>query len=361
MQISRKSPPAVRSLIALSAALMSLTAAPAAHADKYDFTILPANSAAEIHMWTAAPLGGTWIGDYDAATNPGGTRTMPGLFGGSGNNPIPFGAAAVASIDSTTHPVGSFKADIDTELGVILLTDLAADVMNASEIGMDFTLNLAWDTFHTASPTAFFIGGINLPLPLGAAALTTLNLQQTSVPGVGVLTPVSENVYDFTVGVLVDLSLEAAYNGASIGSTSVPVPIVLGGSLFIDPVTRSATLVSFQVITVSEELPLTFELPANIPLPLPTLLPPGQTANLLASPTFDGITIDLVAGLTLVAWGKQPCPCDLNNDSQATLEDFFLFFNAFDVNDPLADINDDGQVTLEDFFAFFESLDRGCN
>ncbi len=33
-------------------------------------------------------MNGTFIGDYDEETNPEGTMTRPGLFGGSGNQPV---------------------------------------------------------------------------------------------------------------------------------------------------------------------------------------------------------------------------------------------------------------------------------
>jgi hypothetical protein len=338
-------------------------------ADRYAFTLLADHSEATVNLYGTAALTGTWRGDYDQTSKPEGTRTIEGLLFGDtkapNNNPIDFSASVAASVGSTTHPTGAFSASVNPELGVIVVNDLAADAMNGGAIDLNLALNLAWESFRTFSPTAYYLGGINLPLPLGAASLTKLSLAQATVdgvgvPGVGVLTEVGANTYDFTVGVAVNLTVEASLNGSSIGEVSVPFPVVLEGTLFVDPQTRSATLVSFTLAQFSDAVAADLELPADLPLAIPTILPPGQTANLLASPVFNGVSLDLLSGMTLVAWGRRQCACDLNGDGQVDLVDYFLFFGAFDVSGPVADINGDGSVSLEDFFAFFEGLDRGC-
>ena len=77
-------------------ALLVVGSASIAHANgpqtTYQFSIDPKSSNLSIDLGLSFPLGGTLIGDYDAVSNPEGTRTVPGLFGGSGNNPIPFSA-----------------------------------------------------------------------------------------------------------------------------------------------------------------------------------------------------------------------------------------------------------------------------
>lgn len=358
------------STLARSLLLGSTLVSASAAADEYNFTLLADHSAAAVNMWCAAGLTGTWKGDYDQATNPGGTRTITGLLFGDTkapkNDPINFNASAVASISSTTHPVGAFRAAINTDLGVMIINDLSADALNTKSIDMNFTLNLAWDAFRTFSPTAYYFGGINLPLPLGSVSLTEMKMEQAKIngvgiPGVGVLHKTQENVYEFTVGVAVNMTVSAAVNGGSIGQATVPFPVVLQGTMFVDPETKSATLVSFTLAQYSDKLSTSFNLPADMPLAIPTILPPGQTANLLASPVFNGVSLDFASGLTLVAWGQRKCNCDLNNDTLVTLEDYFAFFNAFDAGEPLADMNVDGQVSLEDFFAFFNALDEGCD
>jgi len=339
-------------------------------ADTYNFVLLPDHSAMAVNMYAAAGLTGTWKGDYDQTSNPGGTRTITGLLFGDTkapkNDPINFYASASAAVGSTTHPVGTFSAAVNTDLGLIIIRNLEADALNSGSVDMNLTLNLAWDSFRTFSPTAYWIGGINLPLPLGSLSLTKMSMTQasingTQVPGIGVLNKTAENTYEFTVGVAVNMTVGAAVNGGSIGEAAAPVPVVLQGTMFVDPETRSATLVSFTLAQYANALDASLELPADLPIAVPTILPIGGTANLLASPTFNGVSLDLVSGLTLVAWGQAKCNCDLNNDSRGDLLDFFAFFNAFDTGDQLADVNEDGQVGLEDFFAFFEALDHGCD
>jgi YVTN family beta-propeller protein len=51
---------------------------------------------------------------------------------------------------------------------------------------------------------------------------------------------------------------------------------------------------------------------------------------------------------------------DLTGDGDITLEDYFAFFNAWDVFGPGADMDGDGTVDLTDFFLFFGSFDVGC-
>lgn len=358
-----------RASLACSLLAGSVMSASQAAGDRYEFTLLADHSAATVNMYCAAGLTGTWKGDYDQTSNPGGTRTIKGLLFGDtkapNNNPIDFQANVAATVGSTTHPTGAFRASVNTDLGLIIVNGLSADAMNGGSIDMNLALNLAWESFRTFSPTAYYLGGINLPLPLGAASLTKLSMEQLTVdgvgvPGVGVLHEVGENTYDFTVGVAVNMTLGASVNGASIGEATVPFPVVLQGTMFVDPETRSATLVSFTLAQYSDALAADLALPADMPLAIPTILPPGQTANLLASPVFNGVSLDFVSGLTLVAWGQRQCDCDLNSDARVDLEDYFAFFGAFDVSDPMADINADGSVSLEDFFAFFDGLDRGC-
>ncbi len=54
------------------------------------------------------------------------------------------------------------------------------------------------------------------------------------------------------------------------------------------------------------------------------------------------------------------CPADIDRSGDLDLADFFAFFNAFDVEGPLADLDGVPGVDLGDFFAFFNSFDQGC-
>jgi hypothetical protein len=60
-----------------------------------------------------APFAGTLKGNYDVTTNPTGTQTIPGFFGGSGNNQIPYTASFVLAGDIVSHPTGALVVGTD--------------------------------------------------------------------------------------------------------------------------------------------------------------------------------------------------------------------------------------------------------
>ena len=61
-------------------------------AEATDFELDQSQSSATQSLVIGVPFAGTLIGNYDSKANPEGTQTRPGLFGGSGNNPIDYSA-----------------------------------------------------------------------------------------------------------------------------------------------------------------------------------------------------------------------------------------------------------------------------
>ena len=78
-----------RLMLAAAASAVAIAPMAFAAADRYACTVAPTSTYSQ-NTLIALPLAGTWIGNYDAVTNPTGTQTRPGLFGGSGNVAIPF-------------------------------------------------------------------------------------------------------------------------------------------------------------------------------------------------------------------------------------------------------------------------------
>lgn len=54
------------------------------------------------------------------------------------------------------------------------------------------------------------------------------------------------------------------------------------------------------------------------------------------------------------------CPADLDDDGLVDLNDFFVFFNCWDLTGPCAEIDGVPGIDLGDFFSFFSSFDNGC-
>jgi hypothetical protein len=58
--------------------------------------------------------------------------------------------------------------------------------------------------------------------------------------------------------------------------------------------------------------------------------------------------------------GPNPCPADVNWSGEVDLEDYFQWFNWWDVTDPRAELDGEPGVDLGDFFAFFAHWDVSC-
>src|SRR5436309_5655224 len=111
-----------------AAAGVAVCAAAGARADVYQFTLTTA-SALHDTVNVSTPLTGSLIGNYDATTNPAGTQTRPGLFGGSGNQSIPATGTLEALDDTTTHPAGGFTLDVNPERGIATISGLSVDYL----------------------------------------------------------------------------------------------------------------------------------------------------------------------------------------------------------------------------------------
>ena len=88
---------------------VSLLAVPAAVAAERSFECaFDASSTINANAGISLPIVGSWIGDFDAATNPAGTQTRPGVLGGSGNVAIPFSAIVNPAVIATPSTSSNF-------------------------------------------------------------------------------------------------------------------------------------------------------------------------------------------------------------------------------------------------------------
>ncbi len=286
------------------------------------------------------PLSGTWIGDYDAATNPGGTRTIPGLFGGSGNNAIPYSMVIrpEIAIDQAV-PTGGFTVSIDTATGAVSISGLSIDLLGAGEGAVATSILLTYSTFRTVSPNSTFIGISNLEIPLDAGTLDEADAIQAG-PATGTATQGRDGSWSFSLAVPVDISVSGSAAGTPFASTA-PGALVLAGSIVIDG--DQLSLASSGQVDESTSVPAAPPI-AGVPFPLPTILPPGATANLLLSGAFAEGTATTAATASLQAAGTRiTVPGDLNGDGVVNGIDLGILLGAWGARGA-ADLNADGVV-----------------
>ncbi|MBZ0171286.1 MAG: hypothetical protein K8E66_02800, partial [Phycisphaerales bacterium] len=143
-----------------------------------DFTVDPGASSIAGSAVLSIATDGALIGDHDPDTNPDGTQTRTGLFGGSGNNPIPLSIDIVSTTEFDLGPAGSFGLDADTDALTFTMDAFNADLLNGQAVMSTIGTTFLFDTFHTVDPDMLYLG-IPLPIELGAAEFTTYTIVQT--------------------------------------------------------------------------------------------------------------------------------------------------------------------------------------
>lgn len=278
------------------------------NAQTFDFSLNAASSSTNFDANFGLDLPGTVIGDFDAVDNPGGTTTLPGFFGGSGNNPINLDLGVGVEVDFMGVPSGVFRMDISTDTLAVEVSGLALDLLGGATVEGPLNLGLLYDTFRTTNPNAVFIGGFPINLPLGNTSISDLQIEQSGASLVGVLIPgFAPGEYSFTVLVPVDFSLTIDFLGTPTPVGPLPLVLPLVGQVVLDAGGAAVTIAFDQAANQTLSDPLGgFELD-NIPFPLPTILPPGGTANLLLSATIGSIDIGVDLSAMLVADGVAPC------------------------------------------------------
>ncbi|MBW7905041.1 MAG: hypothetical protein LC135_06675 [Phycisphaerae bacterium] len=270
----------------------------------YEFTLDPAASALSAQFGLTFQTNGTLIGNWDAKTNPKGTRTKPGLFGPFGpteNEPVAVQIAAGVSGSPQSANTGGFSLSLNPPGGSLQLSDYSANLLAAGPVSLGAELSLLYETFRTRNPDSLYIAvpGVPFVLPIGEATLTELTAVQTS--GVaGLLTPSGPDLYDFAVAIPVSLSGRVNVLGSEFELPGLPAVLPLTGQISLKDDT--ARLVSQQAFDLGNSVPIGQKLP-QLPLDLPTILPPGGTAHLLLNLVLEQIDVDFAGQLTTTANG----------------------------------------------------------
>ncbi len=310
------------SLLTVCTAVAAATVS-GASAQTFDYSFGAGTSSLAVNADVAVDLTGNLKGVFDAATNPGGTRTILGLFGDNGLNaeaPVTITLDVAAVLGGALD--GGFELSYDAALGTITIEQLNATVGAAGSSSADLGVTLNYSTFRSVNPGSVYIGGFPLTLPIGAAAVTDVVVTQ-SATGVGVGTAgASAGLVDVVAGVPVELSFNVDLSGFGGGGVTPvgPLPLVfpVEGTFDLADCETALTGGAQEVFSQTIPNPGGFNL-VDVPLPLPTILPPGGTADLLLNATVDQLTSS--GDLTVVlmadagASGRTEVLCESNPNS----------------------------------------------
>lgn len=331
------------------AAAAALTAGFSAGADEVTFNC-SVNAATSTVLQTTdltAPFAGTLIGNYDEVNNPTGTRTLPGLFGGSGNNPIPYTASFQLAGDIDANPTGSLTLGVDSEALQIRVRNLELDLLGGTPGELGATININYATFRTVQPSSLYPGGVTIPIPVGNGSVSTLRMTQTGAGVFGALVPAKNGTFTFTVAVPVETVIVADLLGNPvIDGTPIPGVLPLTGTLV--EASKTVTLSLAVSDSQSQTQPLALDPFVDQPLALPTVFPTGGTANLLLSGDVTSVTFASALNAQInVSGTRVVISADLNGDGVVNAADLAIQLLAWGTAGP-GDLNADGVVSDTD-------------
>lgn len=289
---------------------------------------------------------GTLIGNYDAKTNPEGTSTLPGVWGGSGNNFIDCELTPSFGGPYNSDCVGGLEVEIDVANNLMIIDGLQLSSFNEGPASFPVTLGMLYETFRSVQPDSLFPGGVQVDIPIGEGTVDVLDFEQT----VEVSTELSSSEmqsWSYEVEIPVNITLELTVLETSSG------PLVTPGFLFLSgTVEQSGSQIqldgsaSWKSNDTVEDPPLAFE---NIPFDAPTIIPSGQIAHLLLSAVAESATTTNVATIHFVAQGEVQADGDVDGDGIVGVNDLLAIISAWGAckNCP-EDLNGDSFVNVTD-------------
>ena len=330
---------------------IALTTALAISASAADLVIDGEASSANVTTSLLADMPSSLIGDWDPKTNPTGTRTLPGLFGGEGNQAIGLDIDASVNSTITAPPGGTLGFNPDFESLTLSVDDLFLDVLGEEPGALTIGVQLTFGTFRSFSPDSLFPGG-SYPFDAAEGSITLFTATQSGPSFGGVLIPDGKNpnLYTFIVNVPVTIAVQANVLDQIVDPGPTEAVLPMTGSILIDgttiTVTQTVDAIIDEVIVDPPNSDFT-----DIPFDIPTILPPGDFAHVLLSGTVASIDFDAVLDLDLVATGELDAtlPGDINGDGTVDVEDLLLLLAAWgDCTDCPEDLDGSGAVDVDD-------------
>jgi len=293
----------------------------------------------------AVPMVGDWIGNHDATLNPGGTRTLPGLFGGSGNVSIPYTGSARSLIElPAAAPLGSFSLWFDDATGQLRMHFLFVDALAGRAGTVQSSLVVTYGNFRTVAPSATFPGASNLSLPLEDGVLTVVEATQVAEAST-IATPVGTGLWDFALTIPTQVRVVGTLMGEPFENLE-PATLSLQGRLDLADGTARITGQGSVSETVSVPPPAPL---VRYPMAVPTILPPGATANLLVNGTFSQGSSTTAVSANLQASGRRICPIDFDLSGAIDYGDVVLLLLDYGPCEACAaDVDGTGEVDFGD-------------
>jgi hypothetical protein len=362
------------SLLRASFAIFVATFAFHASAQTFNFTVTPAGqtpSTMSASFTGTANFTGTFIGNYDAVANPGGTRTLTWNF--LGTRPAPptnlaknMSGTGNSSGTANGNPVGTYTLSVDLGASAVTLSKLSSNLVGAATPNTSpVNATVSYDSFLTANPNYSYPFLFPVSLAIGNASLTSLQVTQTA-PASGALVSADAGRYTFSLSVPADVAATLVLQGPPSTTTQSQVLTVTGS---ITPGSSSAAASLTISLNQSDNNTTPQPMPPNQPFDMPD--PSGSTvpAHLLMSMTITSQSDSITGSATLPASGVlAPPPCgssDFNGDGDyATDADIEAFFACLAGSCcptcGSADFNGDGDYATDaDIEAFFRVLAGG--
>lgn len=270
----------------------------------FDFTIRQSASGIDAAVTNRVNTDGTLIGNYDAAKNPDGTRTKPGLFGDFGpkeNVAVPVTVVGQLSGNSSTRTAGAFGMELNPTAGTASISDFAAAFLAGGSLVLPASVIFTYQSFRTRSPTSTFPGGLPITIPFGEAEVTALTAVQLDAGAPGTLVQTGPGTYEFVVAPIVQIDATFNVLGNEFVIPGTPSALLLAGVMTLSG--ETAVLVSVQPIEFGDSQEVELPLP-QIPFDLPTILPPGDFASVLLDLTVRSITTSFEGTNRITADGR---------------------------------------------------------